>query len=137
MSDQIPPEYARFQRPYDLRVLEAVADAPFNLLHVCGTGILFEEFVDYSVSAWNWAIVQENPSLSAVHHHTGRAVVGGLPAKPTIASTTGEMLAERARAAMREMDGRWLLVGPDCSINPDTPEWLLHAVGAAVRGGLP
>jgi len=36
---------------------------------------------------------------------------------------------------MREMEGRWLLVGPDCSINPDTPEALLHAVGAAVREG--
>ena len=130
-----PDECRRFQRPYDLRILQMVADAPFNLLHVCGAGILVDEFVDYPTTAWNWAIVRENPSLSAVHHRTGRAVVGGLPAKPTIASTTGQRLAERARAAMREMEGRWLLVGPDCSINPDTPEALLHAVGAAVREG--
>jgi hypothetical protein len=31
------------------------------------------------------------------------------------------------------MKGRWLLLGPDCSINPDTPEALLHAAGAAAR----
>jgi hypothetical protein len=31
------------------------------------------------------------------------------------------------------MSGRWLLLGPDCSINPDTPEARLHAVGNAVR----
>jgi hypothetical protein len=43
-------------------------------------------------------------------------------------------LVERAHAAIREMRGRWLLVGPDCSINPDTPEALLHAVGTAARG---
>ena len=42
-------------------------------------------------------------------------------------------LVARAEAATREMNGRWLLLGPDCSINPDTPEPLLHAVGAAVR----
>jgi hypothetical protein len=32
-----------------------------------------------------------------------------------------------------EMSGRWLLLGPDCSINPDTPEPLLAAAGDAVR----
>jgi len=26
------------------------------------------------------------------------------------------------------MQDRWHLLGPDCSINPDTPELLLHAV---------
>ena len=123
----------RFQRPYDLRVLAAVADAPFNLLHVCGTGVHFDEFADYPVTAVSWATVAGNPTLTGAHRRTGRAVVGGLPAKPAIASMTAEALAERARAAIREMDGRWLLLGPDCSINPDTPEALMHAVGAAAR----
>jgi hypothetical protein len=42
-------------------------------------------------------------------------------------------LAGRARQAITEMHGRWLLLGPDCSINPDTPEPLLEAAGAAAR----
>jgi uroporphyrinogen decarboxylase len=128
-----PGECRRFQRPWDLRVLAAVAPAPFNLLHVCGTGVHFDEFADYPVTALSWATVPGNPSLAEAHRRTGRAVVGGLPAKPAIASMTAEALAERARAAIREMDGRWLLLGPDCSINPDTPEALMHAVGAAAR----
>ena len=57
-----------------------------------------------------------------------------LPAKPQIASMTAPALVERAAAAIGEMAGRWLLLGADCSINPDTPEPLLHAVGKAVRG---
>jgi hypothetical protein len=28
---------------------------------------------------------------------------------------------------VREMDRRGLLLGPECSINPDTPEALMHA----------
>ena len=123
----------RFQRPYDLRVLAAVATAPFNLLHVCGAGVHFDEFIDYPVTALSWATVAGNPTLAEGHRRTGRPVVGGLPAKPDIASMTPEALAERARSAIREMDGRWLLLGPDCSINPDTPEALMQAVGAAVR----
>jgi uroporphyrinogen decarboxylase len=126
-------ECRRFQRPYDLRVLGAAADAPFNLMHVCGKDVHFAEFADYPVAAFSWALGAGNPSLAEAHRRTGRAVVGGLPAKPEIASMSSGALAARARRAIQEMNGRALLLGPDCSINPDTPEALLHAVGAAVR----
>ena len=128
-------ECRRWQRPWDLRILKSVEGAPFNLLHVCGAGIHFEEFADYPVSALSFATVAGNPTLAAAHGRTGRAVVGGLPAKPEIAGMTEAVLVDRAAAASREMSGRHLLLGPDCSINPDTPARLLHAVGAAVRGG--
>ncbi|HKZ09067.1 MAG TPA: uroporphyrinogen decarboxylase family protein [Methylomirabilota bacterium] len=118
-------ECRRWQRPYDVRILEAVAVAPFNLLHVCGTGIHFDEFADYPVTAFSWATVPGNPSLDTVHVRTGKAVVGGLPAKPEIASMKAEELVRRARRAIEEMSGRWLLLGPDCSINPETPEALM------------
>jgi uroporphyrinogen decarboxylase len=126
-------ECRRFQRPYDLRVLAAAAGAPFNLLHVCGSGVHFDEFADYPVTAFSWASGDDNPSLAEGHRRTGRAVVGGLPGKPEIGSMSGGALAARARRAVDDMNGRALLLGPDCSINPDTPEALLHAVGAAVR----
>ena len=128
-----PAECRRFQRPFDLGILAAVQDAPFNLLHVCGEDVLFDEFVDYPVTAFSWATVPGNPSLKEAHRRTGRAVVGGLPAKPHIAAMTAEALVARATRAVDEMAGRSLLLGPDCSINPDTPEPLLHAVGAVVR----
>jgi uroporphyrinogen decarboxylase len=127
-------ECRRFQRPHDLRVLGAVDGAPFNLLHLCGPGVPVDEFADYPVAAFSWALGAGNPSLTAVQRRTGRAVVGGLPAKPEIASMTAEALVGRARRAIEETQGRALLLGPDCSINPDTPETLLHAVAAAVRG---
>ncbi len=125
-------ECRRFQRPYDLRILTAAAPAPFNVLHVCGTGVRFEEFADYPVHAFSWAVVPENPSLREGHRLTGRAAIGGLPAKPAIATFTAKAMADRTRAAVAEMDSRWLLLGPDCSINPDTPDALLHAARAAL-----
>ena len=123
----------RFQRSFDLGVLTVVDRAPFNLLHVCGDDVWFDEFIDYPVTAYSWALLPGNPSLKEGHRRTGRAVVGGLPAKPQIASMTAEALVARGSAAVAEMAGRWLLLGPDCSINPDTPEALLHAVGDATR----
>jgi len=125
-------ECRRFQRPYDLQILAAAATAPFNVLHVCGSGVLFDEFVDYPVQAISWAQAEGNPSLADGRRRSGRAVMGGLPAKPVIVTLTPDAVADRARAAVREMDGRALLLGPDCSINPDTPDALLQAARAAL-----
>jgi uroporphyrinogen decarboxylase len=126
-------ECRRFQRPYDLRILGQVASAPFNLLHVCGTGILFDEFVDYPATALSWATVPGNPSLREAHHRTGRAVVGGLPAKPEIAAMAPSEVEARGKRAIAEMTGRSLLLGPDCSINPDTPDAVIDAATRATR----
>jgi uroporphyrinogen decarboxylase len=75
-------ECRRFQRPHDLRILAQVDSAPFNVLHVCGTGILFDEFADYPMAALSWATVPGNPSLREAHKRTGRAVIGGSAACP-------------------------------------------------------
>ena len=60
------------------------------------------------------------------------------PARIMAARRGGEVdrprLADRVRHATREMERRRLLVGPDRSINPDTPERPLDAGGAAIRG---
>lgn len=132
--DKLTPEdFERFQRPFDLPILEAAAGAPFNILHMCGNGILFDAFASYPVPVFSWATSSGNPSLMEVHRRTGRAVLGGLPAKPEILTMTREALLARATRSMEETGGRWHLLGPDCSINPDTPEPLLRAVGEKVR----
>src|SRR5437899_10952661 len=77
-------ECRRFQRPHELRILGQAESAPFNVLHVCGADILFDEFADYPMTALSLATVPGNPSLKEAHQRTGRAVIGGLPAKPVI-----------------------------------------------------
>ncbi len=127
-------QFARFERPFDLRILEAASGAPFNIMHMCGDSILFDEFVDYPPVVYSWATTPGNPSLTQVHERTGRPVLGGLPAKPQFGTMTETALADHARRSLDEMKGRFHLLGPDCSINPDAPEGLMHAVGRVVRG---
>ncbi|MCC6197133.1 MAG: hypothetical protein IT518_21970 [Burkholderiales bacterium] len=128
-----PADFERFQRPFDLPILEAARSAPFNILHMCGDGILFDAFASYPANVFSWATSAGNPTLTEVRERTGRAVLGGLPAKPEILTMTREALLARADKSIAETGGRSHLLGPDCSINPDTPEPLLHAVGAKVR----
>ena len=128
-----PVECRRFERKYDLAILQAAGQAPFNVMHVCGDNVLFEEFSDYPVAAFSWAATRGNPSLSEVHRRTGRAAIGGLPAKPVFKTLTETQVREHARGAVSEMHGRWLLLGPECSIDPETPASLLRAASDAVR----
>jgi len=127
-------ECRRFQRPHDLAILDAAQSAPFNIMHVCGDHTRFDEFTDYPVSVFSWAATPGNPTLAQVRDRTGRAVLGGLPGKPQIGGLRPEALVERARASIAETGGRRHLLGPDCSINPGTPDALLRAVGEAVAG---
>ena len=129
-----PGECRRFEREYDLAILQAVRQAPFNVMHVCGDNALFEEFVDYPVAAFSWAATPGNPSLGEVHRRTGRAAIGGLSAKPVFKALTAAQVHEQARKAVSEMHGRWFLLGPECSIDPETPASLLRAASDAVRG---
>ena len=126
-------ECGRFQRPHDLRILGQVENAPFNVLHVCGADILFDEFADYPATALSWATIPGNPSLADVHRRTGRAVLGGLPAKPVIAGLPPAEVDARGRRAIAEMGGRFLLLGPDCSIDPGTPDAVMDAASTATR----
>ena len=128
-----PAECRRFQRPHDLRILGQTQPAPFNVLHVCGAEILFDEFADYPMAALSWATVPGNPSLTDAHKRTGRAVIGGLPAKPVIAALPPAEVDARGRRAIAEMGSRFLLLGPDCSIDPDTPDAVMDAATAATR----
>jgi uroporphyrinogen decarboxylase len=126
-----PEECRRFQRAYDRRVLDAAGSAPFNIMHVCGAGAHFAEFADYPVAAFSWALAPGNPSLAEGHRRTGRAVMGGIPAKPEIGSMTPVEIGGRVSAAIMDTGARWLLLAPDCSITPDTADVLLRAARQA------
>jgi uroporphyrinogen decarboxylase len=126
-----PEEVARFQRPYDLRVLDAAAAGSFNIMHVCGPHAMFDAFADYPVHAFSWAAGDTNPTLSEGHQRTGRAVLGGVP--NVLHGVSEEQIAGRVRSARKEMHDRWLLLAPDCSIDINTPDQLLLAARAAAR----
>ncbi len=95
-------ECARFQRPYDLRILDSAASAELNVMHVCGANALFDAFADYLVAAFSWAAGDGNPSLADGHRRTGKAFMGGVP--KNFAVLGPHEVAERVRRATREMD---------------------------------
>ncbi len=127
--------YNRFARPFDLKVLEAVEGAPFNVLHVCRTNNHLSQLLDYrGIAALHWAVHQQgNPSLSEIAAKTDRAVMGGVSQEETMTSGAPQGVSREARDAIQETKGQRFLLAPGCSIDPRTPEANLRALVKAAR----
>ena len=129
-----PDFYREFGRPYDMQVLDAISDAPFNVLHVCHTNNMLADLLDYPVAAINWDDRHEtNAGLAEVWAETDKAVMGGVSR-----SGLGDLDAAAVGAQAREAAGigaSRVLVSGGCSIPPHTPHENRAAVASAVRGG--
>lgn len=129
-------EYARFGRPYDLRVLSAVEEAPFNVLHVCGERSMLFGLADYPHAAVNWAVTSATtPTLQEAAEYLPGLLVGGLSHEALTAITPEQALAEAHGAYAATRGRRWML-GPNCSIPITSRDANLRALKQALEAGL-
>ena len=129
-----PDEYAAFGRPYDLEVLEAVREAPFNLLHICGPRVYLDHVLDYPVHAINWAAVgQGNPTLAEARGRTGKALVGGVDEHGTLQHGGPAAIAAEANATLARAGHVGVLLSPGCGLALDVPDASLRALRQAVE----
>jgi uroporphyrinogen decarboxylase len=128
-------QYRAFGVDYDLRLIDSFKQAPFNVLHNCGTHIMFDLLADYPVHAISWAATLEgNPNLAEGKTMTSKAVMGGISEKTTLLNGSAQQVAEEAHAALELTGGLRFLLAPGCSIPPATPKANLEAIVHAVRG---
>jgi uroporphyrinogen decarboxylase len=120
-------QYAEFGLPYDRPVLDAAAGGWLNLLHLCGDHLYFEVAGDLPSPLISWALSPDNPSLAAGRTRARRAVIGGVSPKPQIREMTPAQVAAEVDAALADTRGVQMMIGPGCSVSPDTPEANLDA----------
>ncbi len=125
-------EYAEFGLPYDRPTLDAAAGGWLNMLHLCNPRLYFEVAEDLPTPVVNWPLGPGNPSLSQGRDRLGRAVIGGVSPKPRIRDMTVEEIRKEVREALEDTGGVRTMIGPGCSVSPDTPEANLLAVRSAV-----
>lgn len=139
--------FAEFCKPYDLRVINSYKDVTwFNVLHVHGSNIRFDEMSRYPCNVLNWHDRQNGPSLKEARAKCSKAFLGGLYEGPAIVGssleydsimsrpgTTPDMIKKHIREAIDMVDGKGLLVGPGCVADPRSPEENLRAVREAVE----
>ena len=125
-------QYAEFGLPYDVPALAAANGGWLNLLHLCGDRLYFEVVDDLPSAFVSYALSPHNPSLAAGRDRARRAVIGGVSPKPQIREMTPAQIAAQVNAALEETGGVQMMIGPGCSISPDTPEANLDAANRAL-----
>jgi uroporphyrinogen decarboxylase len=127
-------EYKVWGRPFDLKILNAVADSPFNVLHVHGKRIHFDSLLDYPVQAMNWSHFTAAPSLRDARARTRKALLGGIN-ETTIDYRSASEIENQVFQALAEVGPRAFMVTPGCTVPTDTPVRSLRAIEAALNRG--
>jgi uroporphyrinogen decarboxylase len=125
-------EYRQWGRPFDLKVLEAVRAAPFNVLHIHGNRIHFEEVADFPAAAFNWSHFATPPRLAEGKALCGKAVMGGIN-EATASHISAPEISRQVAAAIEEVGPSGLIITPGCSVPTDTPVRNLRAIESALE----
>ena len=125
-------EYAIWGRPYDLKILEAVRDARFNVLHIHGKRIHFDSVLDYPAAALNWSHFATAPSLGEGKSRSGKTVMGGVD-ESVASHVSAPEIREQIANTIRDVGTRGLIVTPGCSVPTDTREANLRAIKPTVE----
>lgn len=127
-------EYREIARPFDLRVLQSVAKAEFNILHVCRDNNLLPVLADYPVHAINWD-VWGNGNLSITEAREvlkGKIAVGGVPNGQALVEAAPEELSTTIRALRHVAGTKGWMLGPGCTYNQDVPVENIRSVRNSV-----
>jgi uroporphyrinogen decarboxylase len=132
MSTEI---YEEFGRPYDMEILAAAEKFWFNLLHLHGDNVRFDQFTDYPVQAVNWHDRETELDLASGKTKFAGAVCGGLRQMETMYLGTAEDVRAEARDAIEATGGERFILGTGCVTMTPSPYGNVRAARDVVDGG--
>ncbi|PYP86423.1 MAG: hypothetical protein DMF61_13135 [Blastocatellia bacterium AA13] len=119
--------YETWGRPFDLKVLAGAMSGRFNVLHIHGGRIHFEQAANYPAHAFNWSHHATPPDLARGREICGRAVMGGIN-EAVITRLSPQEVTNQIRQTVDECGTKGLIIGPGCSVPTDTPVLHLRSV---------
>jgi uroporphyrinogen decarboxylase len=130
MSEQ---EYQAYGRPGDLAVLSAAKDGWLNILHLHGQHPMFTQLADYPVQALNWHDRTTQIDLKEGGKLFPGILVGGIEQYKTLRFGAPQEVTQQAQDAIKQMNGRRLVLAPGCTYPLDVPQANLLALRQAVE----
>ena len=127
-------EFIEFGREIDLLVLEAAKPFWFNVGHIHGKNIMFNQLKDYPVHVLNWHDLETYPSLEEGKRFFDKgAVCGGLRQWETLAYGTPEKVQEEACNAIKRTSGERFILGTGCVTPVIAPDANIFAARKSVE----
>lgn len=126
-----PAEYQTFGRPFDEQILAAASDLWLNMTHIHGEGIMFDLAADYPVQLVNWHDRESGVTLADGLQQVAGAVSGGV-SRWTMYQESPEGTLSEVEDAIKQTDGRRLVLGTGCVIMTNTPLRNIRALRESV-----
>ncbi len=143
MNDE---EFKEFGMKYDLEVINEYKDLTyFNIIHIHGDNIMFDTIIEnYPLNCINWHDRHTFPSLKEAREKTDKCFLGGIQEVPffvdgvlnydsIMARSSSEEIMKHAKEAIAEVNGRGLILGPGCVVDPKTAKENLKALRESVN----
>ena len=126
-------EYEEFGRNFDMVALEPAKEFQFNMLHLHGEQVMFDRFVDYPMAIINWHDRESPPSLADASEKFSRALCGGLRRQETMVLGNPAVVIAEAQDAVRQIEGRGLILGTGCVMPTIVPRGNIIAARKSVE----
>jgi len=138
-------EYREFSKPYDMEVINSYAEQTyFNVIHMHGDHVFFREVMDLPVNCLNWHDRHTYPDFREARALTKKCFLGGIQEVPEfvgrelkynsyLGTHKPEEIVAHIREAVSMVDGRGLIIGPGCVVDPKASSENLTAVRKAVE----
>jgi uroporphyrinogen decarboxylase len=112
-------DYARFNAPFDKRILDAVKGAPLNTLHLHVEREYLDQFLPFHAPVINYSLHVTGISIAEVRAKFPRQVIAGGIDEVNYRTLTADQIRAQWQSASREAGKRYILT-PGCSVPNDS-----------------
>ena len=129
-------EYLEFITPHEMRIFNHIKErTPFNVLHICKSGIDFSRYTPLRPAIVNWSVYQNQLSLTkGAELFPSSIPLGGFQDRSgVLVSGTNAEIEQHTLALLQEMEGRRFIVGSDCTLPTEISTARIKQVVEAVQ----
>ncbi len=129
-----PEQYARFMRPFDLQLLNAIRGrGEYHVLHAHGEQLYLDQVLDYPVHVLSWADLNGGPTIAEARKRTSLALMAGLD-HMKFPYVSARVIRAQVQAARAQAGNTKFILAPGCSVPTYSFPPMIEAVRDAVRG---
>lgn len=126
-------EFREFGVAYDVQILKAMELYWFNVGHIHGKDIMFDQLAQYPVQVLNWHDLETPPDLGTGKKLFKGVVCGGLHQWETLVYGTPDKVKKEAREALRRTKGQRFILGTGCVTPIIAPDANIFAARKSVE----